>query len=407
MRKFFVMALRGIGLVSKFLLTLYIAKVLGVEDLGLYGLVVGLTSSVPAFLGLGLNGPSFRGIVDINIGSALPIATTRLSITLAIHLLIQPFIIYATLKTTQSVSPTVVLFIGLVVFGEHISTDMHGLLISRNKVVLANTMLFLRAGIWPIVYMTLGLVEPSIRNMEALLIFWFAFIFLSWIPIALMLIRGGGWRLCLFDWLWLRNNITFVAPFYIFDIGAAGSQYADRFIITFLLGIEATGIFTFFWSMVNSINSLIIFGVMQPYTPKLISTDKLEDHARFAQTARSLIREALLWSSGMCVAVFAITPIVIWFIKRPELNGNYNIYGIVCIAMTVRIYADCLHSVLYAKHKDILMASVALSAMAFSFLANFAFIKIFGLLGAGYSMLATSILLLLMRQIASRGLIKE
>ena len=407
MQKLFLMALRGVGLVSKFLLTLYVAKVLGVADLGLYGLVVGLTSSVPAILGLGLNGPSFRGIVGIDIASALPIVTTRLSVTLAVHLLIQPFVIFATLMATQSVSPAVVIFIGLVVFGEHISADMHGLLISRNKISLANIMFFLRGGAWPIVYMPLGLVEPSIKNMGSLLTFWLAFILLSWIPVVFILIRGGGWRLCFFDRLWLKNNLPSVIPFYVFDIGAAGSQYVDRFIITFLLGIEAAGIFTFFWSMVNAVNSLIIFGVMQPYSPKLISTAKIEDHARFAHTTRSLIREALLWSTGMCAAVFAITPVFLHFIKRPEFDGNYILYGTMCIAMIVRVSADCLHSVLYAKHKDILMATVALVAMVFSAFVNFAFIDIFGLFGAGYAMLATSILLLIMRRVAIRGLIKE
>lgn len=407
MQKLFLMALRGVGLVSKFLLTLYVAKFLGVADLGLYGLAVGLTSSIPAILGLGLNGPSFRGVVGIDIASALSIATTRLSVTLAVHLFVQPFIIFATLMTTQSVSPVVAICIGLIVFGEHVSADMHGLLISRNRIALANIILFLRGGAWPVVYMSLGLVDSSIKTIEALVIIWLIFIVLSWTPALFILTRGGGWRFCFFDRLWLKNSLRSVIPFYIFDIGAAGSQYVDRFIITFILGVEAAGVFTFFWSMVNAINSLVIFGIIQPYSPKLISSARIGDDSRFSHTARSLVREAFLWSSGMCAAVFAITPVFLNFIERPEFDGNYILYGTICVAMIVRVSADCLHSVLYAKHKDIRMALVALLAMFFSALSNVILIGIFGLLGAGYAMLATSVLLLIMRRFAIRGLIKD
>lgn len=50
----FLMGIRGVSLVSKFALTLYIARYMGLESLGLYGLITASTFLVPAFTGLGI-----------------------------------------------------------------------------------------------------------------------------------------------------------------------------------------------------------------------------------------------------------------------------------------------------------------------------------------------------------------
>jgi hypothetical protein len=49
-----IMAMRGATQVAKFALTLFIARFIDLETLGLYGLVVGLTVVLPVIAGLGL-----------------------------------------------------------------------------------------------------------------------------------------------------------------------------------------------------------------------------------------------------------------------------------------------------------------------------------------------------------------
>lgn len=49
-----IIGLRGTALVAKFALTLFIARFIGLEALGAYGLVVGLAAVIPAIASLGL-----------------------------------------------------------------------------------------------------------------------------------------------------------------------------------------------------------------------------------------------------------------------------------------------------------------------------------------------------------------
>ena len=49
----------------KFLLAIYTARYLGLADLGIYGLLVGATTIVPAIAGLGMTDWIVRKIVDL------------------------------------------------------------------------------------------------------------------------------------------------------------------------------------------------------------------------------------------------------------------------------------------------------------------------------------------------------
>src|ERR1700691_3445228 len=80
---------------SKFLLALYTARYLSLADLGIYGLLVGGITIVPAVAGLGMTDIIVRQIVDLRVAAALPLIASRQTLTLAIHLAVQPLVFLA------------------------------------------------------------------------------------------------------------------------------------------------------------------------------------------------------------------------------------------------------------------------------------------------------------------------
>ncbi|HLC07904.1 MAG TPA: hypothetical protein VJK06_01315, partial [Methyloceanibacter sp.] len=60
-----LVAMRVGSTMSKFLLAIYTARYLGLADLGIYGLLVGATTIVPAVVGLGMTDWIIRKIVDL------------------------------------------------------------------------------------------------------------------------------------------------------------------------------------------------------------------------------------------------------------------------------------------------------------------------------------------------------
>src|SRR3972149_11147422 len=85
-----LVAMRVGSTMSKFLLAIYTARYLGLADLGIYGLLVGATTIVPAVVGLGMTDWIIRKIVDLPRAQALPLMASRLGLTLSIHLMVQP-----------------------------------------------------------------------------------------------------------------------------------------------------------------------------------------------------------------------------------------------------------------------------------------------------------------------------
>ena len=73
--------LRGLGLVSRFALMIYIAKYLDLDFVGAFGLVYGALAILPVFLGFGLNYRLNREIVELPIEDAGRRMRDRLSVT--------------------------------------------------------------------------------------------------------------------------------------------------------------------------------------------------------------------------------------------------------------------------------------------------------------------------------------
>lgn len=85
-----LIGLRGFSIVAKFMLALYTARYLGLADLGIYGLVVGMTLLMPAVFGFGLNDWMLHDLVGKRRAEFMPRAVTRLTFTVCAHLVVQP-----------------------------------------------------------------------------------------------------------------------------------------------------------------------------------------------------------------------------------------------------------------------------------------------------------------------------
>src|SRR5690606_30131302 len=101
------------------------------------------------------------------------------------------------------------------------------------------------------------------RTIEHLLFGWLVALILSWaLPIARLATRQR-WRSIGFRWTWLRNCIRPSVPFYLNNVNAVGRLYVDRFLVVGFLGLELTGVYTFFWSVANTMH-ILTFAITQP-----------------------------------------------------------------------------------------------------------------------------------------------
>ncbi len=400
-RSLFLIAIRGLNTLSKFALTLYTAHYLGLADLGLYGLIVAVTTILPAFAGFGTNDWTLRQVAGGQSARTTALITTRLSMVVIFHIVCQPIAFAANAAFGTPVPWSLAIVIGVVAVLEHVAADTNDMLVFRNHAVLANLLFFLRAGVWPLGVIALGIAIPATRTINYLMYGWLAGLLLTFAILAGYAATHGHFQRMGFDWARMRTGIRASVPFYLKDMSIASGLYLDRFLVTLFLGIESAGVYTFFWSIANVIHNLCFYGIFQPHLAKLVQAASAgKQHFR-----RALLHVELLTVSfalaGAISLIFAL-PYLLPYLNRPLLSTHLMVFNIIVAATLLRLAADAYNYVLLALHHDraiaiVNMAGVPISAGLYTLL-----IPLLGLEGAALSYLITGAFLFAPRWLLSR-----
>ena len=388
-RPLLLMAFRIGNMAAKFLLALYTARYLGLADLGIYGLIVGGTILTPALLGLGTSDWVVRQIVTMTRADAIAAMTTRLAFPVVMHAIAQPILWLVNLALGSPVPWPLVWASGLILFLEHIANDASDLLIARGRALLAGFLLFVRAGLWPFAVIAWGMLDPTARTLNCLLLGWIGGLVLLWIVLAGHVIAQQRWRFMRLRWKWLFSGVPASVPFYIKDLAAAASLHLDRFVISFFLGLELTGVYTLFWSIANVVHNLSVYGVVQPQVPTLIAAHNRGDGAEFHSVQRRILFEASTWSAILAIGAVIAVPWALPYLDRPALQANLPIFWLILIATLTRIGADSYAFILLALHRDRAIAVISVAGALASAALNMVLIPILGLAGAGTAYLLT------------------
>jgi O-antigen/teichoic acid export membrane protein len=395
-----MIALRMGNAGAKFALALYMTRYLGLADLGVYGLLVGAATTVPAVLGFGLNDWIGRLVVGLDRAQALPLAATRLAFTLAIHIVVQTAAWLLNSALGAPIPWPLAVPIGLILLLEHLAADGYALLIGRDRPQLANILLFLRAGAWPLVVIVWGLIDPNARTLLHVLYAWVAGLVVMWAVVAALFLKD--WRLLTLRWEAFREGFRNGVAFYLNDIGAVGNLYLDRFLVSLMLGLELTGVYTFFWSVANVVHTLSVYGVIQPQMPKLVAATNARDEGAFVRLRKRLQVESWTWALVLSLALGLLVPFILPYLDRPLLSQHLAVLAITMVAVMLRIGADGFGFVLYALHHERWIAMTSLAAVALSAALNLAFIPLVGLTGAALAYVAVGGAMLAARMILVR-----
>jgi O-antigen/teichoic acid export membrane protein len=374
---------------SKFLLALYTARYLSLADLGIYGLLVGGITIVPAVAGLGMTDIIVRKIVDLPVAAALPLIASRQTLTLAIHLAVQPLVFLALFAAEGPGPLRFAVLAGLILLLENLGTEASDMLIARRRVMLANWLGFLRHGLWPLPVIAIGLLDARMRTLDALLAGWLAALVLTWLILLGLLSRHQRWRHARPQWRWIGPALRGSLVLYVKDVSGAVSAFIDRFLISFFLGLDLTGVYTLFWSIANVVHSLAVYGVLQTHIARLVGAGQ-GNAAAFRDLARRLGIETGTWALLIAACVGGATPFLVGFLDRPLLIDNLAVFWLILAATLMRIAADGCGFVIYALHRDRAVATIALAGALASAALNTVLTPLAGLWGSAAAYLLTA-----------------
>lgn len=393
-----VMGLRLLTLGSKFLLTLFLARFLGLEALGIYGFILGATAVVPIVVSFGLMSVIGRDIVKLKPAAVIAEVQPYWLLILAVYAVLAPLAFF--LPIGQGVLAGSFLLASLaVVMLEHLGTDTYNILVNLRRPLLANVLLFIRGGGWMLLYMPLSLLLPELLNLPTLLTFWLAGLVLAFAGFFLGT-RNWPWKsfFTLAPTLqWYKMRIAHAWKFFFSDICSFGGPYLDRYIIGLSFGLKEAGIYVLFWSIANALYTLISTGVMQINRPRLISAHEDADHATYKAVYEETQSQAQYAALAFGIGAAVTFPFLLPYLHKPEALAALPVFLLLMAGLTVRTAADVAATGLYTRRQDNALVLTNLVGFALTAACNLALIPVFGLMGASFAFILSYGLLFAIR----------
>lgn len=382
--------LRLASLSLRMVLMLFMAKYLSFADIGVFSLIVGTAALLPGAAGLGLSYFVNREIVGGSATDAHLLARDRLIVTLLCGTI--SALGAAALAHTGILNLVVDLRVfGGIIILNMISFDLQLLLIARHRAKLANFLLFLRSSGWIPFFMLLALADPMMRDVDVLLRTWLAGEVAA-AAVAVLCLRHVLRRPVLthpFDFSWLRQQFPRALPIWISDFSLAMSLNIDRFIISLFIGVEATGIYFFFFSIGSAAFQIVQSAAIQPYMPKMRESFRGHATEAFTIVVDTALKRVAYFSGVIAIFGGIGTFVLVHFLQRGELNAATHLIFPIMLGVFAKSINEFLGIVDYVTENDTRYISLNIAALIVTPLLLGPATLAFGLTGAAIAFLLT------------------
>jgi len=396
---FWSVVLRVSSACLKFLLLLYLAKILSVEDLGVFGLITAIVMISVQVIGAEFHSVTSRIITSSSKAKTLRTVQMQVSIQLVLHLLALPIIfLLMTYYLNQLPFSLVVTALVLV---EHFAIEFSRLTQFLMRPFMSAVLAFLRSGAWVVglfIMLQLSLFEATVLN---ILIIWTLFSALASM-VGVVCLKEYFRPLILFRFskFEISKMLKGSVPFFLMAVMASLGANLDKFIIKQSIDLAAVGVFYFFFSIASSISLFVSFGAGMIYGPKCIKVFRTCGFEAFKKMKTRYAKVSLIYGSiGLMLLSILIVP-VLQILGKSYYSDYLPLYFIFLAMHAIVLVADFYHLDMYARNMDRELLAVAFVNLIFVACIQYTLIDLFGLYGAGAAALISALFLLLSRKAA-------
>jgi O-antigen/teichoic acid export membrane protein len=380
-----LMTLRSMTIAAKFALTLFITRYLGLAELGVYGIIASASALAPVLLGFG---------VANNLGREAA-KSGPASITLRVLqyflFLIPAYIgLCAVSVLIWQAQSYWLCLLALVLFLDHLQTEMFSLMTMTGGAYGANIAYFIRFAGWSLFYIPLALFEPSLRNLTAVLLFWLAGCVVASI-LTVFLTLHWRWRAAIRALPGAKLELPHKhgsMALYVGDVCNVSFVYLDRYIIGIFLSPTILGVYVLYWSITNALNNLITISVVLIERGVLVKVAQSSSH-----TFNRALRVVCLKSIGMALALGGLATIMMYVavphLGRPVAEAYLPLMFVLSAALILRTLYEVLGISFYAYGRDDLVLYSVIGVLIVALGLNLWLDPRIGIWGAGLALVAS------------------
>lgn len=388
------LGLRGGSLLAKFGLMIYVTRYIGLEAVGILGLLQAANVIGTKVIGFGLYFVANREIVDI--------AAEKQARIIRDQYLVYLFVYGAVIILTLSVWPWVpaewqsyTLYSVALLIAAHQVLELGNTLIALHRSLATNIIFAVTNGLWAVPPIILGVLDPAYRTLDAVLQSWLWGAVLSWLCGWLFVRDLPLLQACRnpANWAWTKIALRRGMPMFIAIITMNGSMYVDRYVITWLTSLELAGVFVMFWSFAYAVQVLMQTGVLVTEYPKLIADYKKQDEATFWRRFKALSWRMALGGGLACLLAGVVIQPIVQFVNKPLALEYIELFYLMLLAFWIKFQADVSNYALYARHQDKALSLSYFCNLVVTSLSNVTCVWLWGLAGAGIAQIITAVAL--------------
>ncbi len=392
------LSLKVLSMVAKFLLIIYMGKYFSTQALGEYGLFVATILISMYFLGMDFYTFNSREIIQKEHEGRLLLIRDQFVFHIIVYAIVLP--LFFSVFLFGIIDYKYITLFYLIIVVEHISQELFRLYVTLNKQVLANVLLLLRTGVW--VYALIALWIYGLKNTQDLFsiyIAWFLGAFAS-------ILLGVYYLFKIYDkeslkikinWKWINRGFNVSISFFVGTIAYKVIEFSDRYMIDYYMTKGDVGVYTFFGSIANTMQTLVYTLVIMMYYPKMIELYKDSKLDEFTTMSKKFFIEVLIYSFLIIVGIVLFIHPVLEYMDKVEFVENIDVLWILLAGILVLNLSFVPHYVLFVKHKDIVIRNITILGAVLNIGLNIWLIPLYGLIGAGVATLCSYLSILVLK----------
>lgn len=392
--KISVLFLRGISIGSRFALSFLFVKYVSLEFQGEYTLMATTITIAMTIVGFDFYVYSNRYLIQNKSKINFTIYNQFAFHFITYSILLLLFLIFRSFFPTSEIFTITLLLLLLL---EHAGMEFFRLFIAIERPVIANVVLFVRTGTWPIFIIYLMLVQKEIITLDLIINSWLVAAIIA-IMLSVILLRSNfGQMKFKLDTKWIFSGLSVASLFFISTIAQKGIEFSDRFIINAYLGTKELGIYSFFFQLGNVANVAIYTMFISFMYPVIISSIGEKKRDKVKRVILRLRRSIILFVVIYGIIIFISLPFILEIMGKPELNKHQFLLLFFLLGNLFFNLSFTSHYALMAIHKDKQLMVITISISIINLILNVFAVHWFGILGSVVVFCLSSFLLFLVK----------
>jgi len=402
--KFFLLGLRGVSIAARFLLSFLFVKYISLEFQGEYALLLTTVTLMTLAVGIDFYVYSNRFLIKNRTETSF-ILVNQFVFHLFCYLLV--LILFFIFNYFELFSKYITIAIFVLLIFEHLGMEFFRIFIALEKVLIANILLFIRTGIWPLLLIYQLIYTNTLVTLQSVIIYWIGASVIAVLFSFLFLFKEVFSIKFLMDKKWIKNGLKIGAFFFIATIAQKVIEFSDRYIIDAFLGSKSLGIYTFYFQLANVANVAIFTIVTSFLYPKIIHYVNIKDKVNVLATIKKMEVNSILFIVIYSIILFLVLPYLLDLVDKPELNNHRIILFLFLLGNLFFNLSFAGHYSLMALEKDRLLMWIAIIIGFINFAANILAVIFVGIEGAVLVFLASTIALYIIKNRAVKTYFKK